>query len=124
MSQIIFRFPEEREAFAKRFQTHKALFDRGVLTGIYSIFDDVALHKDDGIRKATSTYDQVVLDDVILPQDYIDESIASLTPALRAVIDQAIENVREVNKAMKPESWELEIRPGTVIGEKVNRWIP
>lgn len=130
MSQIIFRFPEEREAFAKRFQTHKALFDRGVLTGIYSIFDDVALHKDDGIRKATSTYDQVVLDDVILPQDYIDESIASLTPALRAAIDQAIENVREVNKAMKPESWELEIRPGTVIGEKVNPldsvgiWIP
>ncbi|GIP34488.1 histidinol dehydrogenase [Paenibacillus sp. J2TS4] len=130
MASNIYRFPEDREVLAQRFQSHKELFNREVLTGVYSIFDDVGRNQDAGIRKATQAFDKVVLDNLVLAEAYIENCISSLTPDLRTAIDQAIQHVREVNLALMPESWKKEIRPGTVVGEKISPlesvgiWIP
>ncbi|MBP1991839.1 histidinol dehydrogenase [Paenibacillus eucommiae] len=130
MKSVIYRFPEENERLAERFKAHKVLFNREVLSGVLSIFDEVAHKGDEGIKSLTQKFDDVVLDSLVLTDSYVDESISSLSPPLLAAIEQAIQNVREVNLALLPKSWEKQIRPGTVIGERVNPldavgiWIP
>jgi histidinol dehydrogenase len=127
---IIFKAPEQKEQLAERFQTHKTLFDRAVLNRVLAIFDEVANHGDEGIRSLTKKHDEVDLDELVLSNDYIEGCVSSLSPSLRVAMEQAIANVREANLAMLPESWEKQIRPGTIIGEKVipldsvGIWIP
>ncbi|TDQ34176.1 histidinol dehydrogenase [Aureibacillus halotolerans] len=129
-SSIVFNVPEQNDSLTERFSTHKTLFNRDVLNGVLSIFDEVANTGDKGIRNLTSKYDDVDLDGLILTNDYIEECVSSLSPSLRSAIEQAIRNVQEANLAMLPKTWEKEIRPGTVIGENVvplesvGIWIP
>ncbi|MGG1556264.1 histidinol dehydrogenase [Paenibacillus ferrarius] len=127
---LVFSIPEQSELLAKRFNKHKTLFTREVLNGVLSIFDEVARTGDEGIRRLTAQYDKVDVTELVLSKEKVEASVASLTPSLRAAIEQAIGNVREANRAMLPTTWEKEIRPGTVIGEKVvpldsvGIWIP
>lgn len=130
MNNLIYKFPEHNELLATRYQSHKTLFNRDVLHGVLSIFDEVARSGDDAIRSLTERFDGVVVHDLVLTDDYVDKSVHSLTPPLRAAIERAIQNVREVHAALLPRSWEKEIRPGTIIGESVKAlesvgiWIP
>lgn len=129
-SSLVFRVPEQNERLTERFKTHKTLFNREVLHGVLSIFDEVDNKGDEGIRSLTKKYDEVDLDGLILSEDDVEGCISSLSPSLRAAIEQAISNVQEANLAMLPKTWEKQIRPGTVIGEKVvpldsvGIWIP
>ena len=47
---IIYKIPEQNEFLSGRFKTHKTLFNRDVLNGVLSIFDEVANKGDEGIR--------------------------------------------------------------------------
>ncbi|WP_339158570.1 histidinol dehydrogenase [Paenibacillus sp. FSL W8-0186] len=129
-SSIIFEVPEQNELLTERFKTHKTLFNRDVLYGVLSIFDEVANKGDEGIRSMTTKYDEVDLDELVLSNDYVEGCISSLSPSLRSAVEQAIRNVRDANLAMLPQTWEKQIRPGTVIGENVvpldsvGIWIP
>lgn len=127
---IVLKIPEQNELLTERFKTHKKLFNRDVLNGVLSIFDEVANKGDEGIRSLTMKYDEVDLDGLILSNDYVEGCISSLSSSLRSAIEQAIRNVHDANLAMLPKTWEKQIRPGTVIGENVvpldsvGIWIP
>jgi histidinol dehydrogenase len=127
---IVFKVPDQNELLTERFRTHKTLFNRDVLNGVLSIFDEVASKGDEGIRSLTTKYDEVDLDELILSNDFVEESIYTLSSSLRSAIEQAIRNVQDANLAMLPKTWEKQIRPGTVIGENVvplnsvGIWIP
>jgi histidinol dehydrogenase len=129
-ASLVFKVPEQNELLAERFKSHKTLFSRETLHGVLSIFDEVAERGDEGIRNATRRYDEVDLDRLSLSDDYIETCVSSLSPSLRSAIEQAIRNVQEVNSALLPKTWEKQIRPGTVIGERVvplgsaGIWIP
>jgi len=129
-SSIVFKVPEQNELLTERFKTHKTLFNKDVLHGVLSIFDEVANKGDEGIRSLTMKYDGVDLDQLILSNDDVEASISSLSPSLRSAIQQAIKNVQAANLAMLPKTWETQIRPGTIIGENVvpldsvGIWIP
>lgn len=129
-SSIVIKVPEQNELLTERFKTHKTLFNRDVLNGVLSIFDEVANKGDEGIRSITMKYDEVDLEGLILSNDYVEGCITSLSPSLRSAIAQAIKNVQDANLAMLPKTWEKQIRPGTVIGENVvpldsvGIWIP
>ncbi|PZT56194.1 hypothetical protein [Paenibacillus silvae] len=56
-SSIIFKVPEQNELLTERFKTHKTLFNRDVLNGVLSIFDEVADKGDEGIRSLTMKYE-------------------------------------------------------------------
>jgi histidinol dehydrogenase len=130
MQSIVYSYPEQNELVAARFKTHKILFNRATLNGVLSIFDEVAGSGDDGIRKVTERFDGVELEELVLSEQYVEQCVAALSPSLREAIEQAIHNVQEVNLAMLPESWEKQIRPGTIVGENVSPlesvgiWIP
>jgi len=129
-SSIVFKVPEQNERLTERFKTHKTLFNRDVLNGVLSIFDEVASKGDGGVRSLTMKYDEVELDSLILSNDYVEGCITSMSPSLRSAIEQAIRNVQDANLAMLPKTWEKQIRSGTVIGENVvpldsvGMWIP
>lgn len=127
---LIYRIPEQARELAERYKTHKTLFGREVLGEVLTIFDVVGEQGDEAIKSRTIRHDQVDLKDLVLPDAYVEECVATLSPALRAAMEQAIRNVADVNEEMLPASWEKEIRPGTIIGEKVSPldtvgiWVP
>lgn len=41
MSKLVFDYAKELDQIKSRFQAHNKLFDTAVLSGIYSIFDEV-----------------------------------------------------------------------------------
>jgi histidinol dehydrogenase len=130
MESIIYSLSEQQEQLADRFKEHKQIFNRDILNGVLSIFDEVALTGDDGIRSLTKKFDDVELESIVLPDEFVEKSIYSLSSSLRTAIEKAINNVQDANKAMLPASWEKQIRPGTIIGEQVSPletvgiWIP
>lgn len=129
-SSIVIKVPEQKGLLTDRFKTHKTLFNRDVLNGVLSIFDEVASRGDEGIKSLTMKHDAVHLQELIVANDYVEGCVASLSPSLRSAIEQAIKNVQAANLAMLPKTWEKQIRPGTIIGEKVvplesvGIWIP
>lgn len=130
MSKLVFDYAKELDQIKSRFQAHNKLFDTAVLSGIYSIFDEVGRAGDTGIKRLTRDYDNVALEAISLSKNYAAKSVADLSLPLRNAVEQAIDHIREVNLAMLPQSWEKEIRPGTIVGETVRPlnsvgiWIP
>jgi histidinol dehydrogenase len=128
--RLIYRYPEQREALAQRFQFHDKLFNRETLQAVWSIFDQISGKRDEAVRELTKQHDQVDIKQLVLSDDYVEQCVALLSPSLRKAIEQAIIHVQEVNEVMLPKSWETQIRPGTVVGEKVcplqsvGIWIP
>ncbi|MFD0710541.1 histidinol dehydrogenase [Paenibacillus sp. GCM10027626] len=88
------------------------------------------MDRDEAVRRLTKQHDQVIVEELVLPGNYIEQSVAGLSSSLRAAARQAIENVQAANRALLPKTWETELRPGTMIGEKVTSldsvgiWIP
>jgi len=48
-SSIVFKLPHQNGLLTERFKTHKTLFNRDVLHGVLSIFDEVANKGDEAI---------------------------------------------------------------------------
>ncbi|GAA4841088.1 histidinol dehydrogenase [Paenibacillus vulneris] len=130
MSRIMYVLPEDQELIKERLASHKTLFTREVLNGVLQIFDEVAAQGDEAIRDLTQKFDGVTVEQLLLTESYVQECITSLPSSLLNAVEQAIRHVQEVNRALLPSSWEREIRPGTIVGEKVTPldrvgiWIP
>ena len=128
--KLLYMLPQDREAITEKFKKHRKLFDRETLSGIYSIFDEVGEHGDEGVLRVTERFDGVKTERIVLTESFISHSLQSLSPQLRSAIEQAVRHVQEVNSVLLPKSWQLEIRPGTVVGETVRPlesvgiWIP
>ncbi|MDQ1910510.1 histidinol dehydrogenase [Paenibacillus sp. GD4] len=130
MNQLSYVWPSEQEALEQRLQDHKVLFGREVLAGVLDIFDEVVRDGDAAVRCRTLRHDQVGLTDLRVSDAYVEECLASLSPAMRSAVERAILHIRQVNEELLPVSWEKELRPGTIVGEKVTPlgrvgiWIP
>ncbi|WP_127572429.1 histidinol dehydrogenase [Paenibacillus xylaniclasticus] len=112
-SSLIFKIPEQNERLTESFKTHKTLFNREVLNGVLTIFDEVANKGDEGIRSMTTKYDGVDLNELVLSNDYVEECVSMLSPTLRSAIEQAINNVRDANLAMFVNQWTWRPRTGS-----------
>jgi len=128
---VIYRYPTAKSELWKRIEKHYKLFDRSLISSCQSIFDSVEREGDTAIINATEAYDKVVPQTIGVDDNYIDSCINSLSQELRKAIEQAIENIEQVNAAIKPDDfWSKEVRTGTIIGEKctplssVGLWVP
>ena len=131
MNPPILTIPEDAEWLARRLAPRRRLFDRALLADVAAIFDDVAERGDAAIREATRRFDGVEGVPIRLDGASVAAAVEALSSGLREAIDVAIRNVEEVNQALMPEPvWRKEIRPGTVVGEKVaplpavGLWVP
>jgi histidinol dehydrogenase len=119
MKNIVFELPRDENELKQRLKPRKRLLDRSLIIDISKIFDDVEVSGDNAIMAATRRYDQVDIPVVAVPEEYVDQSVSSLSPNFRAAIETAISNIREVNQALMPDvEWRKEVRPDTIIGEK------
>ncbi len=119
MKDIVFELPRDEKGLSDRLKSRKKLLDRSLIENISSIFNNVEISGDNAILKATRQYDRVDIPAVGVPEEYVDQSVSSLSSKFKSAIETAINNIREVNQALMPEpEWKQEIRPGTIIGEK------
>lgn len=120
MKDFLFKLPEDDEILRKRLSPRKTLLDSSLVADITAIFNNVAASGDNAVIEATEKFDRIKPDAVNVSDEYIDRCLADLSPQFRRAVEKAIQNIKEVNEALMPEpDWRREIRPGTVIGEKI-----
>ena len=130
MTDIVFSVPEDRGALDRRLAPRRVLFDRSLLADVACIFEDVGRRGDEAIRDATARHDRVTSMELRVSDEQIDACMRSMSSDLRDGIEVGIRHIEEVNRALLPQDWTKEIRPGTVVGEKVTPletvglWVP
>ncbi len=120
MNDFLFKLPDDDETLRKRLSPRKKLLDSSLIADITAIFNNVAASGDRTVIEATEKYDSIKIDSVRVSDEYIEQCLADLSPQFRSAVEKAIKNIKEVNEALMPEpDWRREIRPGTIIGEKI-----
>ena len=61
--------------------------------------------------------------DLILPRARLEQALERITPAQREAPEIAAERVRSYHERQKQDSWTYTEADGTVLGQKVTRWI-
>jgi histidinol dehydrogenase len=70
---------------------------------------------DDALRELTARFDGVELDDLVVPDEVLDESLERLDPQLRAALERAADQVRWFHERARPPDWE-DVRDGARMG--------
>ena len=120
MKDFLFKLPDEDEILRKRLTPRKNLLDSSLIADITAIFKNVAASGDDAVIEATEKFDHIKISSARVSDKYITRCLSELSPGFRNAVEKAINNIKEVNEALMPEPyWQREIRPGTIIGEKI-----
>jgi histidinol dehydrogenase len=85
------------------------------------IVDDVRDRGEDALREQAERFDRVTGHDVRVPAEHIAEALASVDPAVRAALEEAIVRVRQGSEAQVPAPQTTDIGPGARI---LQRWQP
>ncbi len=121
MTDFVFTLPKDEAALRERLAPRKKLLDSSLIADITALFNNVAESGDNAVKEATERFDRIKIDEVRVSNTYISQCMNNLSPLLKKAVEKAINNIREVNEAlMPPADWRKEIRPGTVIGEKIS----
>lgn len=119
MSGLIFKIPEDENKLRDRLLPRKNLLDGSLIANVTSLFNNVMNDGDRAIKEATEKFDEIQINSVKVPEEYLESSISGLSDQFKEAVETAIRNIKEVNEAlMPPPEWRKEIRPGTVVGEK------
>ncbi|MHC2997978.1 histidinol dehydrogenase [Microbacterium sp. HJ5] len=85
------------------------------------IVADVASHGETALRDQAERFDGVTGHAIRVPADHLDEALASLDPAVRVALEEAITRVREASGAQVPAPQTTELGPGARVTQ---RWQP
>lgn len=85
------------------------------------IVEDVRERGEAALREQAEKFDRVSGHAVRVPAEHIDEALASVEPAVRAALEEAIVRVRQGSAAQVPEAQTTVVGPGAQI---LQRWQP
>lgn len=85
------------------------------------IVEDVRDRGEDALREQAEQFDRVTGHDVRVPAEHIAEALASVDPAVRSALEEAIIRVRQGSEAQVPAPQTTDIGPGARI---LQRWQP
>lgn len=88
----------------------------GVVAGIIA---DVRRNGDEALRRYAKEFDGADIDALEVPQERIDQALEEMAPGLRAVLEEAAENIRAFHRRQIPNGFVINDRPGVVLGQKV-----
>ncbi|MCR2792479.1 histidinol dehydrogenase [Microbacterium sp. zg.Y625] len=91
------------------------------LTTAAEIVHDVAARGEAALREQAERFDGASGHALRVPQEHVDEALASLDPAVRAALEEAIRRVREASAAQVPPPSAVELSPGARVEQ---RWRP
>ncbi len=93
-----------------------------LMAQVAPILDEVRHRGDDAVREFTKRFDGADIDpsQFRVSPDEMDEAVKALPDDLRGAIEVSIANIRKFHEhQIEPPSWEIEISPGIIAGEKV-----
>jgi histidinol dehydrogenase len=83
--------------------------------------DDVRHRGAAAVRELTARFDGVDVPSARVPVAAIEDAVATLTPELRAALEEAIDRTRRVHQVQRREDLTVEVVPGGTVTE---RWVP
>ena len=86
---------------------------------VANIISDVRQNGDAALFRYAKEFDHTDLTALEVPQEQIDQALADLTPALRAVLEEAAENIRAFHQHQVQNGFVVCDKPGVVLGQKV-----
>ena len=102
---------------------HRGGVDLGALIAqVAPILEEVRRRGDDAVREFTKRFDRadIAPSQFRVSPDDMSGALASIPDDLREAIDVSIANIRKFHeRQIEPPSWEIEISPGIIAGEKV-----
>ena len=92
---------------------------RDISGAVANIIEDVRQNGDAALRRYTKEFDKAEPDSLEVPQEQIDRALADLEPGLRAVLEEAAENIRAFHRRQVQNGFVISDRPGILLGQKV-----
>lgn len=93
-----------------------------LMAQVAPILDEVRRRGDDAVREFTKRFDGADIDPSqfrVSPEE-MDRAVKAMPDDLREAIEVSIANIRKFHEQqIEPSSWEIEISPGIIAGEKV-----
>jgi histidinol dehydrogenase len=121
MKDLLFILPGDEDLLERRLAPRKRLLNSALVSDISKLFKEVKASGDRAVIAATEKFDRIRVENIRVADAYIERCLNDLAPKFRRAVEKAINNIREVNEALMPPAfWQKEIRPGTIIGEKIS----
>lgn len=95
---------------------------RDLIATVAPLVEDIRTRGDDAVRDLTKRFDGADMrpSDFRVSTDDMDRAVDELPSNLREAMEVSIDNIRRFHeRQMEPASWEMEISPGIVAGEKI-----
>ena len=94
--------------------------DRRDISGTVSeIIREVRQSGDQALRRYTREFDHAEPAELEVPSSALDAALAALDPALRAVLEEAADNIRDFHRRQARQGFVVSEKPGVVLGQKV-----
>lgn len=92
---------------------------RDITGAVANILADVRQNGDAALRRYTKEFDKAEPDALEVPREQLDRALADLGPGLRAVLEEAAENIRAFHRRQVQHGFVISDKPGVVLGQKV-----
>lgn len=96
-----------------------ATFSPEVDARVTAILDDVRQRGDAALLDATERFDGVRPAALRVPSSTLDAALAAMDDGLRAVIEEAIGNLRRFHEHQRERSWFVDDADGTILGQRI-----
>ena len=109
----IFNYKEVKDILERR-------EDRQDVSGLVSqIIDGVRWNGDDALRRYALMFDGAAPERLEVSPAELDRAVETLDPELRAILEEAAENIRDYHRHQNRNSFVISERDGVVLGQKV-----
>jgi len=92
---------------------------RDVTGTVAAIIADVRQNGDSALLRYAKTFDKAEPDTIEVPAAALDAAVEALTPQLRAILEEAADNIRRFHSCQVRNSFILAEQDGVVLGQKV-----
>ena len=88
----------------------------GLVAGIIA---EVQKNGDEALRRYSREFDKADIEQLEVPREQLDRALEELAPDLRAVLEEAAENIRAFHRRQVQNGFVISEKPGVVLGQKV-----
>ena len=86
---------------------------------VAGIIAEVRKHGDEALRRYSREFDKADIEQLEVPREQLDRALEELAPDLRAVLEEAAENIRAFHRRQVQNGFVISEKPGVVLGQKV-----
>ena len=92
---------------------------RDVADTVSTIIEEVRRHGDEALLRYARQFDHAELTSLEVPSQVLDQAVADLAPDLRAILEEAAENIRDFHRRQVRNSFIISEKDGVILGQKV-----